>query len=82
MEQSAACLLQQVKNILQVSKCGHMGTLDPMGEGSLPIATGQYTKLIEYFSNSTNQYICDMEFGKTSISFLLVSHFFIGYLCN
>ena len=34
-----------IKKIFHINKIGHAGTLDPMAEGILPIATVSYTHL-------------------------------------
>ena len=40
-----------LKKYWNCKKIGHLGTLDPMAEGILPIFGGQYTKLIPYFQD-------------------------------
>ena len=37
-------------------KCGHLGTLDPLASGVLPIAVGKATKLFDYFLNKDKRY--------------------------
>ncbi len=44
-------------------KCGHMGTLDPMAEGILPVAFGDATKTIVLRENSTKTYIFTIIWG-------------------
>ncbi len=65
---SSDCVVA-VRKILGIKKCGHLGTLDPIASGCLPMAVGRATRLIEYFAHSKNGYICTMEFGRTSVSF-------------
>lgn len=65
---SSDCVVA-VRKILGIKKCGHLGTLDPIASGCLPMAVGRSTRLIEYFSHSKNGYVCTMEFGRTSVSF-------------
>lgn len=46
-------------------KIGHTGTLDPIADGSLVIAIGNATRLIEYLQG-TKVYKAELELGKTS----------------
>ena len=42
---NGAC--NRVKYLLNAKKAGHLGTLDPLGMGVLPVTLGKATKLIE-----------------------------------
>lgn len=55
----------KVKYILN-NKAGHIGTLDPMAFGVLPIAVGEATKFIDYLGFDTKTYIYRIIFGKTT----------------
>lgn len=44
-------------------KCGHLGTLDPMASGVLPVAVGKATKLFDWFLNKDKQYFAIGLFG-------------------
>ena len=46
--------------------CGHMGTLDPMASGVLPVAVGNATRLFDYFLNKRKTYIATFVFGRDS----------------
>src|SRR5829696_2357127 len=46
-----------------VRRIGHGGTLDPLAEGVLVVATGQATRLIEYVVDTTKAYGADVTFG-------------------
>ncbi|MDE7453460.1 MAG: tRNA pseudouridine(55) synthase TruB [Clostridia bacterium] len=46
--------------------CGHMGTLDPMASGVLPIAIGNAARLFDYFLNKRKTYIAEFKFGADS----------------
>lgn len=45
-------------------KCGHLGTLDPLAEGVLPVAVGKATKLFDWFLSKDKLYYAEAEFGK------------------
>lgn len=44
-------------------KCGHLGTLDPMAAGVLPVAVGKATKLFDWFLNKDKKYFAIGQFG-------------------
>jgi long-chain acyl-CoA synthetase len=58
-------VIAQVRRKLGLKKVGHMGTLDPMATGVLPIAVGQATRLIQFFS-TTKRYTATVTFGQAS----------------
>ena len=44
--------------------CGHMGTLDPMASGVLPIAVGKATRLFPYLIEKQKVYDAELLFGE------------------
>ncbi|HEX2034049.1 MAG TPA: tRNA pseudouridine(55) synthase TruB [Chloroflexota bacterium] len=44
-------------------RIGHAGTLDPLAEGVLVVATGQATRLIEYLSGADKAYLAEVTLG-------------------
>jgi len=42
---------------------GHLGTLDPMATGVLPLLMGKYTRLAQYFSTAEKSYTGAIRFG-------------------
>ena len=46
--------------------CGHLGTLDPLANGVLPIGVGNATRLFDYFLNKEKEYIAEFTFGVSS----------------
>ena len=46
--------------------CGHMGTLDPMAEGVLPVGIGQASRLFQYLLDKEKTYIAKFIFGQTT----------------
>lgn len=54
----------KVKKILNTKKVGHMGTLDPLASGVLPICVGKATRLFDYFLKKQKTYIAHFQFGK------------------
>lgn len=46
-----------------IKKIGHTGTLDPLAEGVLPMCINKATKVAEYVSSDTKEYIATLEIG-------------------
>lgn len=46
--------------------CGHMGTLDPLASGVLPVGVGRATRLFDYFLEKEKEYIAEFTFGVSS----------------
>ena len=59
-------MVHQVKKILGVKKAGHIGTLDPIAEGILPICLGQSTRIIQFLSPLPKYYQCTMTLGTAT----------------
>ncbi len=53
---------------LSGAPCGHMGTLDPLASGVLPVGIGNATRLFEYFLEKEKTYLARFRFGVTSPS--------------
>jgi len=48
---------------------GHLGTLDPMATGVLPLLLGRYTRLAQFFSDSDKFYSGTIRFGFATDTF-------------
>ncbi len=44
--------------------CGHLGTLDPMASGVLPVAVGNACRLFDYFLKKRKTYFATFKFGE------------------
>lgn len=62
---SSAFVVNGVKRLLRTA-CGHMGTLDPLAEGVLPVAVGNATRLFDYFLEKRKVYTARFRFGATT----------------
>ena len=56
--------LGPIKRLLRGQKVGHLGTLDPLATGILPIAVGHATKLIPYISSCDKEYVFEVTWGE------------------
>ena len=65
---SGASSAKEVAVIKRLSNtpCGHMGTLDPMASGVLPIAIGNAARLFDFFLNKKKKYRATFLFGADS----------------
>lgn len=48
---------------------GHLGTLDPMATGVLPLLLGRYTRLAQFFGQAEKHYTGDIRFGVATDTF-------------
>lgn len=46
--------------------CGHMGTLDPMAEGVLPVGIGKASRLFQYLLDKEKTYVARFKFGVST----------------
>ena len=60
---SSAYAINRIKKLFKGYKVGHMGTLDPLAEGVLPIAVGKSTRLFDFLLDKTKVYIAEFTFG-------------------
>ncbi len=63
---SSFSMVQSVKNTLNVKKAGHIGTLDPLAEGVLPICLNQSTKIIQFLTHLNKGYSATMKLGEST----------------
>jgi tRNA pseudouridine55 synthase len=48
---------------------GHLGTLDPMATGVLPLLLGKYTRLAQFYGRADKSYTGTIRFGNSTDSF-------------
>ncbi len=58
--------LQRVKRLFWAKKAGHVGTLDPMASGLLPICLGEATKFSGYMLAADKCYTAQVQLGVTT----------------
>jgi tRNA pseudouridine55 synthase len=56
-------VVNRLRRITGERSIGHLGTLDPMATGVLPLLTGKFTRLAQYFSASEKSYSGTIHFG-------------------
>lgn len=58
-----------LRRLFGASRCGHLGTLDPMAEGVLPVCLGYATRFADYLSSADKEYIAQFRLGISTDSF-------------
>jgi tRNA pseudouridine55 synthase len=56
-------VVNRARRILQQRAIGHLGTLDPMATGVLPLVTGTMTRLAQFYTASEKVYEGSIKFG-------------------
>ena len=56
-------IIRDVRKKYNIKKVGHIGTLDPMATGVLPVLIGEATKLSDYLIEHDKEYIVELELG-------------------
>lgn len=56
-------VVARVRGIFGEKSVGHLGTLDPMATGVLPLVLGRYTRLAQFFADSIKGYEGEIRFG-------------------
>ncbi len=56
-------VVHRLRRITGEKSIGHLGTLDPMATGVLPLLLGKYTRLAQYFSAAEKSYTGSIRFG-------------------
>ena len=66
---SSSYCLNLLKKKFKFKKIGHIGTLDPMAEGVLPIAINEATKTVRLINKSKKTYLFDVKWGEQRDTF-------------
>src|SRR5271155_2986217 len=56
-------VINRVRRILGQRSVGHLGTLDPLATGVLPIVVGNYTRLAQFYTAAEKSYEGVIRFG-------------------
>src|SRR6202012_4099719 len=56
-------VVSRLRRITGEQSIGHMGTLDPMATGVLPLLLGKFTRLAQFFSSAEKSYTGTIRFG-------------------
>ncbi len=56
-------IVNRLRRLAGTTKVGHLGTLDPMATGVLPLLLGRATRLAQFFSSGAKRYDAHIRFG-------------------
>src|ERR1051326_4792549 len=56
-------VVAQVRRITGEKSVGHLGTLDPMATGVLPLVLGRFTRLAQFYNEADKRYEGAIRFG-------------------
>jgi tRNA pseudouridine55 synthase len=59
-------VVAQVRRILGEKSIGHLGTLDPMATGVLPLVLGRFTRLAQFYNEAEKRYEGAIRFGHAT----------------
>jgi tRNA pseudouridine55 synthase len=62
-------VVARVRRIAQEKSVGHLGTLDPMATGVLPMVLGRFTRLAQFYNAADKRYRGTIRFGLATDSF-------------
>src|SRR5712692_9316961 len=59
-------VVNRIRRILQERSVGHLGTLDPLATGVLPLVIGNLTRLAQFYTTSEKTYEGTIRFGSAT----------------
>jgi len=62
-------VVSRLRRITGEKSIGHLGTLDPMATGVLPLLMGKFTRLAQYFSAAEKSYTGTIRFGVATYTY-------------
>ena len=62
-------VVNRLRKITGEKSIGHLGTLDPMATGVLPLLLGKFTRLAQYFNSAEKSYSGTIRFGFATDTF-------------
>jgi len=62
-------VVARLRKITGERAIGHLGTLDPLATGVLPLLLGKFTRLAQYFSSAEKSYVGTIRFGFATDTF-------------
>ncbi|MEI8320797.1 MAG: tRNA pseudouridine(55) synthase TruB [Alphaproteobacteria bacterium] len=68
LNMSSFFAVKKVRQLFNISKVGHGGTLDPLASGILPIALGEATKLIPFIMDKKKTYEFTVRWGMQTLT--------------
>ena len=73
LEWTSFDVVRKIRNLIQIKKVGHAGTLDPLATGLLILCTGRFTKKINEYTAQEKEYTGDLTLGAVTPTYDLES---------
>jgi len=73
LEWTSFDVVRKIRNLIQIKKVGHAGTLDPLATGLLIVCTGKFTKKINEFMAQEKEYTGAITLGAVTPTYDLES---------
>ena len=61
--------VRRVRSLIGGGKVGHVGTLDPLGTGVLPMLVGRATRLARFYLGHEREYVAGIRFGWATTTY-------------
>ena len=62
-------VVYKMRRIAGIKKVGHLGTLDPLGTGVLPLVLGRATRLSQFFLGHDREYVTTIRCGYSTSTY-------------
>ena len=62
-------VVKHMRRVLNTSRIGHLGTLDPMATGVLPLCIGKATRVGQFFATTPKEYTGEIRFGFATTTY-------------
>ena len=62
-------VVNAIRARFDISKVGHLGTLDPMATGVLPVCLGKATRIAQFITSSPKEYTGEVRFGFSTSTY-------------
>jgi tRNA pseudouridine55 synthase len=62
-------VVHKVRKLLNERSVGHLGTLDPLATGVLPLVLGRMTRLAQFYTSSDKEYEGAIQFGQATTTY-------------
>src|SRR5260370_27490506 len=59
----------KMRGLANTKKIGHLGTLDPLAAGVLPLVVGRATRLAQFYMKSSKKYDALLRFGYSTYTY-------------
>lgn len=59
-------VVDYLRRKIKIKRIGHTGTLDPGAAGVLPVCIGKATRIAQYLTSDTKEYICELTLGNAT----------------